>query len=283
MGCNLIAVRYIANNKMKILFFILALTILLVSCNLDKKDSIKDSLNGIWVNDSNLFIFKDSLAKSNPYSPFRPYVLLKDTLKILDFSRNNYHTYKIIRKTEQTLWLVSNNNISDTIALQKYNQYKSDHIRLDKLVIRFDEGTINFPIFIDYVIEINSNKRCYYKGDISSNTLANRIGVPEEPGYYEGSINDKEYKYLQNLLINVPLGSLKNIYKPYLSHHYKIDLILYLKIKERKDIKRLTTTINGPINVPRELNVLVSYLLEVKQYARLKKVNNEHKFELELE
>jgi len=252
--------------------------ILLTNCRVDQKVTPPKKLQGIWTNEGKTFIFKDSLAKSMINSPFRNYILSFDTLRIQNFKRDGYDDYIIVRLTEKTLWLV--NNSSDTIALKKYEEYVSDNIQLEKLIIRFDPGTVQLPIGIDYIVEINSSKLCYYRGNVSNRLFANWIGIPEDAGYYEGSISDKEFDYLQTLCMNVPLASLKNYYNPWLDHHNVINIIFYLKIKGGKNIKRLQTTVNGYENIPFELGVLTSYLLEVNRYVNLSKTKNQHNFEL---
>lgn len=265
---------------MKYIFILIqvAFIMIFINCGVDHNTPSQEALQGIWTNEGTTFIFKDSLAKSIINWPFRKYILSSDTLRIQNFRKDSYEEYIIIRLTEKTLWLLTNS--SDTIALKKYEIYTSDNIHLEKLIIRFDPGTVNVPIGIEYTVEINSNKLCYYRGNVSNGVLANWIGIPEDAGYYEGIISDKEFDYLQTLLMNVPLASLKKYYNPWLDHHNVINIIFYIKIKGGKNIKRLQTTINGYENIPFELGVLTSYLLEVNRYINLSKTKSEHNFEL---
>ncbi len=259
------------------ILFQLIFIILLTNCGVDHNNSYQESLQGIWTNEGTTFIFKDSLVKSKINTPFRNYILSSDTLRIQNFRKDGYKDYRVIRLTEKTMWLLTNS--SDTIALKKYEEYTSGNIKLEKLIIMFDPGTVQLPIGIEYIVEINSNKLCYYEGEISNRVLASRVGIPEETGYYEGIICDKEFDYLLNLVMNVPLASLKKYYNPRLDHHNVINIIFYLKINGGKNVKKIQTTINGFENIPFELGILTSYLLEANRYVNLSKTNIKHKFE----
>ena len=245
---------------------IFCVVLILFSCN--TSNNYHDKIQGDWIsNDSQRCIsfMEDQYTFGFIYDNYDKYKIIGDSLFLALDGKYLKYPFIIQRLSDKLLWL-RQLNVKTEDSLLIYHNINSNYTSN----ISYDK--IEFTIIPDGNFQRNymnisiENKNIFVRV-INSLTQNNEDNEwPIENGTYIGDIPTYCYNNLITKIRNIPYSKL----------HYQYDGSYMLK----DDNKKLTFYITGR-NLPAELRLLTSYIMNLNQFISLKKIKQDHLFELD--